>query len=271
MADTNFNAESSGPAQVIADAVSDVVGPSALGQPNEAGTPVDLPQVAPAERASNTLLWLGIGTGVGFAALAVAVGMHSVPTGTLDGSIHGWVIVHREPWNIDLARALTWGGATVVTLPALIVIGALAPRGPRSIRSRVGSGFLLAGVGALGMYLGLVINSLMGGERPDPRDWAGDAGGPTFPSGHTTSATVFAACCVWALAPRLRTRGQTAALCIGAGIYAVTVGLTRVWLGVHWPTDVVGGWLFGVAWTALAAWALILARRLWFPQRGRPA
>jgi undecaprenyl-diphosphatase len=119
------------------------------------------------------------------------------------------------------------------------------------------------------MYLGLLINSLMGGERPDASDWAGDAGGPTFPSGHTTSATVFAACCVWAIAPRLRTRGQIAVLCVGAGIYAVTVGLTRVWLGVHWPTDVVGGWLFGASWTALAAWALVLARRRWFPPRGR--
>jgi hypothetical protein len=72
------NTESSGPATVIAAAVSDVVSPSALGQSNEGGTPLDLPQVIPAARASKTLLWLGIGTGVGFAALAVAVGMHSV-------------------------------------------------------------------------------------------------------------------------------------------------------------------------------------------------
>jgi undecaprenyl-diphosphatase len=50
-------------------------------------------------------------------------------------------------------------------------------------------------------------------------------------------------------------------LCIGAGAYAVVVGLTRVWLGVHWPTDVIGGWLFGVSWTALAASALIAIRR----------
>jgi undecaprenyl-diphosphatase len=53
------------------------------------------------------------------------------------------------------------------------------------------------------------------------------------------------------------------ALCIGAGAYAVTVGLTRVWLGVHWPTDVLGGWLFGISWTALASGLFLVARRRW--------
>lgn len=222
---------------------------------------VDLPQVLPRTGAAHGLLLLGVSTGIAFTALAIAVGTHFPPAGTLDGSIHSWVILHRGPLNIDIARVLTWGGATIVTLPALIVIGALAPKGPRSAFSRLGSGFLLAGIASVGVYVGLVINSLMGGERPDPADWAGAASGPTFPSGHTTAATIFAACCVWAIAPRLRTRKQVVWLCIGAGAYAVVVGLTRVWLGVHWPTDVIGGWLFGVSWTALAASALIAIRR----------
>ncbi len=245
----------------IKDAVSEVVSPTAPRHPDDDGVVVDLPQVLPRTSGANAVLWLGIGTGVAFAALAVAVGTHSVPTGTLDGNIHAWVIIHRAPFDTDLARALTWGGATIVTLPALLVIGALAPKGPRSTSSRVGSGFLLAGVASLGVYLGLVINSLMGGERPDPMDWAGAASGPTFPSGHTTAATIFAASCVWALAPRLRSRGQLIAMCSAAVAYAGIVGLTRVWLGVHWPTDVIGGWLFGTSWTALAASALIAIRR----------
>ena len=246
--------------EVVAEAVS----PTPPGQPDASGVIIDLPQVVPTPPARiNGVLWLGVGTGVLFTALAVAVGTHAVPIGTIDGNVHLWVLTHRGPLDIDVALALTWGGATIVALPALVVIGALALKGPKRIASHVGSGFLLAGVASLGAYVGLAINHLMGGARPDAADWAGTASGPTFPSGHTTVATLFAASCVWALAPRMRTKGQFVALCCVAGLYAVVVGLTRVWLGVHWPSDVLGGWLFGVSWTALAASAIIAARRRW--------
>ena len=252
------------PAEVVAKAVQEAVSPTAPGQPTEDAVVVDLPQVVPPSTAPvNGLLGLGAGCGVLFVALAVAVGAHAAPVGTVDGTVHLWVLTHRGPLDVDLANTLTWGGATVVALPALVVIGAVARRGPARFISRVGSGVLLAGIASLGAYLGLMINSLMGGQRPDAADWAGTASGPTFPSGHTTMGTIFAACCVWALAPWMRTRGQVIALWCAAAVYALVVGVTRVWLGVHWPSDVVGGWLFGVSWTALAASALIVARRRW--------
>ena len=254
----------SGHETTASEIVADAVSPTAPGQADSSGVIIDLPQVVPTPSARvNGVLWLGIGTGALFTALAVAVGTHAVPIGTMDGSLHLWVLTHRGPFDIDVALALTWGGATIVALPALVVIGALALKGPKRLISRIGSGFLLAGVASLGAYLGLAINHFMGGARPDIADWAGGASGPTFPSGHTTVATVFAASCVWAFAPRMRTRGQLIALCTAAGAYAVVVGLTRVWLGVHWPSDVLGGWLFGVSWTALAASAIIAARRRW--------
>lgn len=251
-------------AEKIVEAVATGLDPTAPSQPTSSGVVVDLPEIVPnIGISSKSLLWTGIGSGALFAVLAVAVGRHSVPTIAMDGDIHRWVVAHRGSFDVDFARWITWGGATIVTIPALAVIGALAVKGPKRVSSRIGSGVLLAGVASVGMYVGLTINALMGGQRPDTADWLGTAGGPTFPSGHTTTATIVAGAVLWAIAPRLNTSRARVIACSAAVAYAVLVGSTRVWLGVHWPSDVLGGWLFGVAWVALAESALLFARRRW--------
>lgn len=250
--------------ETITEALVTGLDPTAPSQPSASGVLIDLPEVVPnIGISSKSLLLIGIGSGALFAVLAVAVGAHSVPTIAVDGDIHRWVVAHRGSFDVDFARWITWGGATIVTIPALAVIGALAVKGPRRLNSRIGSGVLLAGVASVGMYLGLTINALMGGQRPDTADWLGSAGGPTFPSGHTTSATIFAGACLWAVAPRLTTTSSRVLACSAAVAFALLVGSSRVWLGVHWPSDVLGGWLFGIAWVALAESALLFARRRW--------
>ncbi|MGO8725996.1 MAG: phosphatase PAP2 family protein [Streptosporangiaceae bacterium] len=90
--------------------------------------------------------------------------------------------------------------------------------------------------------------ALIGRVRPPVADWAGAAGGPSFPSGHSTASTLFALACGWALASRVPGRWPCRAVWTAAAVYAAAVGWSRIWLGVHWPTDVVAGWLFGTAW-----------------------
>ncbi|MQY37331.1 hypothetical protein SRB17_53350 [Streptomyces sp. RB17] len=84
---------------------------------------------------------------------------------------------------------------------------------------------------------------------PDPVDSARYA---AFPSGHAMTATVVCGLLLWLLhrfgAGRVRRRTAVAA----AVVSVLGVGVTRVWLGVHWPSDVVGGWLFGALTVALA-------------------
>jgi membrane-associated phospholipid phosphatase len=130
------------------------------------------------------------------------------------------------------------------------VIGAAAaPRG-RGLARRVGSGLLPGLVASTGVYAEIWINHIISRARPPVADWAGAAGGASFPSGHTTAATLVALSCAWALAGRAKPGWPRRAVWAGAAAYAVTVGWSRVWLGVHWPTDVAAGWLFGAAWTA---------------------
>jgi membrane-associated phospholipid phosphatase len=91
--------------------------------------------------------------------------------------------------------------------------------------------------------------ALVGRARPVLADPVAHAAGNSFPSGHAmTSFVAFGVLAVLA-APRYR------ALAIGVGAVAVIlVGFSRIALGVHYVTDVLGAWLLGAAWLAATAW-----------------
>ncbi|MCF0091002.1 MULTISPECIES: phosphatase PAP2 family protein [unclassified Streptomyces] len=105
---------------------------------------------------------------------------------------------------------------------------------------------------ALGTLLQQALKALVGRPRPvwpDPVDSAHYA---AYPSGHALTATVVCGLLLWLLrrygAGRVLWRSA-----VTAALVSVTgVGLTRIWLGVHWPSDVLGGWLLGLLLVALA-------------------
>ena len=70
----------------------------------------------------------------------------------------------------------------------------------------------------------------------------------SFPSGHATSSMVFFLTIALALTARSRWRRLAVA---GAILLSVLIGVSRVMLGVHWPSDVIGGWAFGMLWVLL--------------------
>jgi undecaprenyl-diphosphatase len=86
---------------------------------------------------------------------------------------------------------------------------------------------------------------------------------PSFPSGHTLNATVIAGVVAYLLVLRQRRPGTRAVTIAVAALIAVAVGLTRILLGAHWFTDVVAGWLLGIAWLAL----VLTAHRLYLTAR----
>ncbi|KUN42000.1 hypothetical protein AQJ30_01100 [Streptomyces longwoodensis] len=119
----------------------------------------------------------------------------------------------------------------------------------------------LVAVSALGTLVQQGLKAAVGRPRPwwpDPVDTAHFA---AYPSGHALTATVVCGLLLWLL----HRAGPPAALWRTAVALAVVsvagVGLTRVWLGVHWPSDVLGGWLLGATLVAGA----IIAHRRWRP------
>jgi membrane-associated phospholipid phosphatase len=142
------------------------------------------------------------------------------------------------------------------------VLALLAGRGPglrRLLPAVLATGVLLLGIGVR-----LVVSRLVARERPPSGDWAGFAHGYAFPSGHTTTSALTAGVLIWVAFGRL-TGGVRTAVAVVLVAWAVSVGLTRAYLGVHWPTDVLGGWLLALTWLSLAT-ALLAGRGGGVPQ-----
>ncbi len=97
-----------------------------------------------------------------------------------------------------------------------------------------------------------VVKELVARPRPT-MDPLVTASGYSFPSGHTLNSTVtYGILALVAWRSRLSLAARRAVVVVGV-ILPVLIGLSRIGLGVHWPTDVLAGWLAGVAFVALAA------------------
>ena len=112
---------------------------------------------------------------------------------------------------------------------------------------------LTAGAPITGAILVALLKLQFGRVRPTLVDPLVYEHSPSFPSGHAAnSAIVYLTLAV--LLMRVERRTTTKIYILAAAITITTlVGISRVALGVHWPSDVLGGWLFGTSWACLCA------------------
>lgn len=172
-----------------------------------------------------------------------------VPYG-VDTGPHRWSVAHRPSAMVTTARAVTDLGTGPVPYLAAALGGWLGG-GPGAGRRRRAVTVLLAvAVLAVGQLLRSALMLAVHRARPPAADWAVHASGHAFPSGHTASSAMAAGLLAWGLLRALPGRpGQVLA---GVSVLlAAAVGCSRVYLGVHWPTDVLGGWLFAACWLGL--------------------
>lgn len=139
------------------------------------------------------------------------------------------------------------GGTTLVVL--VTTVGALA----FVFHKRVRHAAVLVGAVTMAWLSSDLAKAVFDRPRPDLVPHGAYVYSGSFPSGHSTMAAA-AYLTLAMLVASLETRRRTKALAYGlAGAVLVGVGVSRVYLGVHWPSDVLAGWCLGSTW-ALAAW-----------------
>ena len=105
---------------------------------------------------------------------------------------------------------------------------------------------------ALATILQQGVKTAVGRPRPAWPDPVDSAHYAAFPSGHAMTATVVCGLLLWLLHRRGAGRALWRTAVAVAAVSVAGAGLTRVWLGVHWPSDVLGGWLLGALVVAVA-------------------
>jgi len=157
-----------------------------------------------------------------------------------------------------------WDGVSTVFEPAVFRLVAMAAVVAEVVRRRLRSAlFLLVAVEMSGLLTVLAKGSV---DRPRPVTALAAATSSSFPSGHALGVTVGVGALLALTLPMLRRGARVAAVCASVLVVAA-VGVARVALNVHHPSDVLAGWAMG--WAYLVIWAVLL--RPWRVDRPGPA
>ncbi|MFJ6534546.1 MULTISPECIES: phosphatase PAP2 family protein [Microbacterium] len=216
------------------------------------------------------LISLAVGLAIAFALSVVAVEVYDAVTDEdgvagLDRPLLDLSLQFRNPTTDAVITAITDVAGTIgmpiIAVSAMLILG---------IRRRSWTPVILITVAAAGSLLMTVAGKeLIGRERPPlvdavpPYEYS-----PSFPSGHTLNAVVVVGIIVYLILLRQHSRRTRILTITGGVVFALVIGLSRVYLGHHWFTDVLAGWLLGAAWLAL----VITAHRIYLTARAhRPA
>ena len=161
-------------------------------------------------------------------------------------------------WLEEAARDVTALGSTVVL--GIVVVAAIAYL---LLMKRGGAALWVFASVVGGMVLSSFLKEAFNRPRPDLVAHATQVFTPSFPSGHATlSAVTFLT--LGALLASTHDSRRLKVFFLGLAIFiTVVVGLTRIYLGVHYPTDVLAGWCLGAAWAAIC-WTVFR----WLQERG---
>jgi undecaprenyl-diphosphatase len=164
----------------------------------------------------------------------------------------------RSDALIEVARIVTWAGSAVVLIPlGAVCCAALARTG------RIGDALVIGLTLGGAMLMSSLVKGLTGRPRPAVEHLQ-HVTGSSFPSGHATQAGAFWTSLLLVLVARGVSRITTWISAVAAVSLMLAVAWSRVYLGVHYPSDVLAGLLLGCSWAVFTRWAVLRPT----PQRG---
>jgi membrane-associated phospholipid phosphatase len=206
------------------------------------------PEVARAARslADHALLLLGIGIGLVAVVVVAIVAAVRVARRLHDSASPGWQ---------QLFQIITrFGSGKVLGVVSAIIAAALLVR--REYVLAIGWIFAQAGGGVLNVTLKRAF------ERSRPESWDAQlASGWSFPSGHAMTTFVFCGLAAYLLLRIARSTSMRVVVVVGASTWCLTIGFTRLYLGVHYASDVAAGVIAAAAWVAVCVSAIELGLR----------
>ena len=209
-------------------------------------------RLAPGE-ATGLALTLGVGM-----VLALGLSFRQLLDNVAEGDgiavadrpVLRFVAAHREPWLVTTMQVISDVGSPAGVGILATVVGVTLAWVRRSWLPLLVAWFGAAGIG----MINLAVKGLVSRSRPPAAIAVLGADGYSFPSGHTIGTTAVWLLSAW-MVSRWVIRGHTSRdlLWIGALVVIVAVGISRVYLGVHFPSDVMAGWTLGAAWSVMIA------------------
>jgi membrane-associated phospholipid phosphatase len=185
--------------------------------------------------------WPFIAAIIALAALWLA--MLRLGGGPLDRTVYEALYAGHRPVLAAIARTVTALGE-----PTVLIAAGVACALWLWYARRARLGLVLLGIALLGRALSEIQKYTFARVRPALEPHLVVVKTSSFPSGHAASSMIFYLALALALTAGTRWNRGAAA---GAILLSLLIGTSRVMLGVHWPSDVIGGWSFGLLWVLL--------------------
>src|SRR5450432_2841587 len=202
------------------------------------------------------LTLIAVGAAV-FAVLLVLVRLQWAPLESADHnsavSLNGLIAGHAA--LVTAVKAVTWLGSDGVLWTVILASAAVL-----AIRRRWRLAIYLLVTGAGALVLDPILKALVGRLRPVVAHPIAHGTGNSFPSGHSLGSIVCYGAVFLVLLPAARGRWRTAFTAVIVALIAL-IGISRLLLGVHFVSDVIGGWAIGISWLGITAVAFELTRQ----------
>ena len=181
-----------------------------------------------------------------FALIASAV--HSGATQGFDDNVLRWLSARRSPLLDEIMLEITALGTGLV----LLVLAAVASVFLWLTNHKWSVYVLLVGIVG-GKLLNTLLKGIFERQRPSVVEWVTEVHSPSFPSGHAMSALVVYGSVAYLVGRLEPTRRLKYVTWIVTAILVAGIGVSRMYLGVHYPSDVLAGFVAGLAWLAFVA------------------